>query len=88
MVLTQIGTIVAFGVLLDTALVRSVLVPALFVDLGDRVWWPSKLAKRAPVEAGRRLGPSADAARRGHSFDGRARIPRRPSNESAVRYPS
>ncbi len=49
-VLTQIGTIVAFGVLLDTALVRSVLVPALFVDLGDRVWWPSKLAKRAPVD--------------------------------------
>ncbi|MEZ0073149.1 RND superfamily putative drug exporter [Planotetraspora sp. GP83] len=39
--LTQIGVIVGFGVLLDTALVRSVLVPALVTLLGDRFWWPS-----------------------------------------------
>ncbi len=45
-VLTQIGFIVAFGVLLDTTLVRSILVPALVLDLGDRVWWPSALARR------------------------------------------
>ncbi|UUY03593.1 MMPL family transporter [Svornostia abyssi] len=44
-VLTQIGTVVAFGVLLDTTLVRSVLVPAAFVDLGARTWWPSRLAR-------------------------------------------
>ncbi|MEU8267438.1 MMPL family transporter [Sphaerisporangium sp. NPDC049002] len=38
--LTQIGVIVGFGVLLDTLLVRSVLVPALVTLLGDRFWWP------------------------------------------------
>ncbi len=43
--LTEIGFVVAFGVLLDTFLVRSVLVPALMVQMGDKVWWPSSLAK-------------------------------------------
>ncbi|MFE9259028.1 MMPL family transporter [Streptomyces sp. NPDC006879] len=38
--LIQIAFIVAFGVLLDTLVVRSLLVPALVRDLGDRVWWP------------------------------------------------
>ncbi|AUY47954.1 MMPL family transporter [Streptomyces sp. CB01881] len=40
--LAQIAFIVAFGVLLDTLLVRSLLVPALVRDLGDRVWWPAR----------------------------------------------
>jgi putative drug exporter of the RND superfamily len=44
--LTEIGFVVAFGVLLDTFLVRSVLVPAIVLKLGPGVWWPSKLAKR------------------------------------------
>ncbi|MGW4521810.1 MMPL family transporter [Amycolatopsis sp. NPDC004378] len=43
--LAQIAFIVAFGVLLDTFLVRSLLVPALTVDVGRRIWWPSALAK-------------------------------------------
>ena len=41
--LAQIAFIVAFGVLLDTLIVRSLLVPALAYDLGSRVWWPSRL---------------------------------------------
>jgi putative drug exporter of the RND superfamily len=43
--LTEIGFVVAFGVLLDTFLVRSVLVPALVLMVGPRVWWPSSLAR-------------------------------------------
>jgi RND superfamily putative drug exporter len=42
--LTQIGVIVGLGVLLDTLLVRTVLVPALATLLGDRFWWPSRPA--------------------------------------------
>ena len=41
--LTQIAFIVAFGVLLDTVLVRSLLVPALSYDIGRAIWWPSRL---------------------------------------------
>ncbi len=39
--LAQIGVIVGFGVLLDTLVVRSLLVPALVTLLGERFWWPS-----------------------------------------------
>lgn len=44
--LAQIAFIVAFGVLLDTLVVRSLLVPALVHDLGRRTWWPSALSRQ------------------------------------------
>ena len=43
--LTEIGFIVAFGVLLDTFVVRSILVPALTFLLDRRIWWPSSLRR-------------------------------------------
>ncbi|MGV2902848.1 MMPL family transporter [Microbacterium sp. AGC62] len=44
--LVQLAFIVAFGVLLDTFVVRSLLVPALTYDIGKAIWWPSKLWRR------------------------------------------
>ncbi|MGC9541009.1 MMPL family transporter [Streptomyces sp. UG1] len=48
----EIGFAVALGVLLDTFIVRSVLVTALFLDVGPKVWWPHRLAREE-------IGPSA-----------------------------
>lgn len=44
-ILIQLGFLVGFGVLLDTFVVRTLLVPAAVHLIGDRVWWPSALAK-------------------------------------------
>jgi len=43
--LFQLAFIVAFGVLLDTLIVRSLLVPAIIKDIGPFVWWPGKVKK-------------------------------------------
>jgi RND superfamily putative drug exporter len=51
--LAQIAFLVAFGVLLDTIVVRSLLVPALSHDIGSAIWWPSRLW-RAEAQPGRR----------------------------------
>jgi RND superfamily putative drug exporter len=47
--LAELGTAVALGVLLDTLIVRSVLVTALNLDLGGGIWWPSKLDRDPPI---------------------------------------
>ncbi|MFD5101216.1 MMPL family transporter [Streptomyces albidochromogenes] len=48
--LVQIAFIVAFGVLLDTLVVRSLLVPALVRDIGPAAWWPGALSRRPEAE--------------------------------------
>jgi RND superfamily putative drug exporter len=50
-IFTEIGFTVALGVLLDTIIVRSVLVTALNLDIGRRMWWPSQLAKQSVEQA-------------------------------------
>ncbi|MFB9235981.1 MMPL family transporter [Plantactinospora siamensis] len=53
-VLVEIGVAVAAGVLLDTIIVRSLLVPALTYDIGRKMWWPSALSRADATEEGNR----------------------------------
>ncbi|WP_291050834.1 MMPL family transporter [Herbiconiux sp.] len=66
--LTQIGVIVCIGVLLDTLVVRTVLVPALVFLTGDAFWWPSRPAAHAhPELAGDAPDATAGRAHARHS---------------------
>lgn len=47
MVLTQLGIIVGLGILLDTFVVRTLVIPAVFALIGDRIWWPND--PRVPI---------------------------------------
>jgi RND superfamily putative drug exporter len=74
-VLAQLGTVICIGVLLDTLLVRTVLVPALALLLGDRFWWPRRTLtapKQAIVQAGGRTHVRSDGR---DSSNGRATTP-------------
>jgi RND superfamily putative drug exporter len=56
----ELGTAVALGVMLDTLVVRSVLVTALNLDLGSRIWWPSRLDRgESPGTSGEVREPAA-----------------------------
>ena len=50
-VLAQLGVVICVGVLLDTLVVRTVLVPALALLLGDRFWWPRRVGPRHEADA-------------------------------------
>ncbi|KUI07801.1 hypothetical protein AU192_10070 [Mycobacterium lehmannii] len=50
-VLTQIGIIVGLGILLDTFIVRTVIIPALFTLIGPRIWWPALKGQDAERDA-------------------------------------
>ncbi|GMA89007.1 hypothetical protein GCM10025868_42570 [Angustibacter aerolatus] len=96
--LQQVAFIVAFGVLLDTLVVRSLLVPALAHDLGRAAWWPGRLSRvpaveqPAPVEAATagsttpstsdRLCPWRTRARSGWHWSGTAWPGGRSTNRS------
>jgi RND superfamily putative drug exporter len=58
-VLFQIGVAVAIGVLIDTFVVRSILVPAITTLVGDRAWWPSGLRLGGLVPAGVAAAPAS-----------------------------
>jgi putative drug exporter of the RND superfamily len=63
--LTEIGFAVAFGILLDTIVVRLLLVTALNLDVGRWMWWPSPLARKpdpAPEELGRERAAALTAS--------------------------
>jgi len=63
--LAEMGFAVALGVLLATLIVRSVLVTALNLDVGRRMWWPSALAKKADPEDLKDLALSPATAHEG-----------------------
>ncbi|WP_461480029.1 MMPL family transporter [Mycobacterium sp. HUMS_1102779] len=49
-VLTQLGIIVGLGILLDTFVVRTLVIPALFALAGPRIWWPASPVRTESVE--------------------------------------
>ncbi len=71
-VLTQVGIIVGLGILLDTFLVRTVIIPALFTLIGPRIWWPARVdpAVQTPRPTRRTTDDRKQSARSSNSFNG------------------
>jgi hypothetical protein len=75
--LTELGLVVAFGVRLDTFPVRSILVPAIALSLGNKFWWPWALSRpRERGTLGRRPHSLTPARRLDPVIAGRTRQPR------------
>ncbi|MFJ4167149.1 MMPL family transporter [Microbacterium sp. NPDC089698] len=58
--LGQLGLIVGVGVIVDTLVVRTVIVPAIFALVGDRIWWPGRLRRSPQVKASTETDPDRD----------------------------
>jgi RND superfamily putative drug exporter len=56
---------VGLGILLDTFLVRTVVVPAVFATIGPKVWWPSPLSRETEVPGAPQRAPEHENALRG-----------------------
>ncbi len=61
--MVQFGVVVGVGVLMDAFLVRTVLVPALSLDIGRAIWWPSKLFTRLGNDTPTTATPTLEPAR-------------------------
>ncbi len=66
----QIGFAVALGVLLDTIVVRSILVTAMNLDLGPKIWWPNRMAHERDVPAAEATPHVLAGARAGNGGNG------------------